>query len=108
MQDLQDFLEPVSPGRINNDDGYTDGQLARHMLIYENEFPDISGCSIVFVGVQETRGQSLLATACNAANSIRKQLYALHYWHTDIKMADLGNIKTGESLNDSYAAIKTV
>ncbi|MBK8710471.1 MAG: formimidoylglutamase [Niastella sp.] len=109
MHDLQDFLEPLSPARINNDDGYTDGQLARHLVIYENEFPDITDCSIVLVGIQEMRGQSLLSQpGPEAPNKIRNQLYALHYWHTDIKIADIGNIKTGETLSDSYAAIKTV
>ena len=44
----------------------------------------------------------------NAADAVRRQLYQLHYWHKDVTIADIGNIKTGASLADSYAAIKTV
>jgi len=32
----------------------------------------------------------------------------LFYWHTDISIADIGNIKTGSLYTDSYAALKTV
>lgn len=82
--------------------------MARHMKIYVDEIPDISGSDIVIAGAKETRGQNFLGTDSNAANAIRKQFYKLHYWHTDIKIADIGNIKTGENLADSYAAVRTV
>ena len=33
-----------------NDNGYTDGQLAKHIAIYETELPDITHADIVLVG----------------------------------------------------------
>ena len=108
MQDLPDFLTPVTIYELNNDQGYTDGQLAKHISIYEDEMPDLEGIDIIIVGVTETRGNGSLENSNDAANSIRKYLYQLHYWHTDVRIADIGNIKTGATLNDSYAAIKTV
>ncbi|MBS1495978.1 MAG: formimidoylglutamase [Bacteroidetes bacterium] len=108
MQDLTDFLEPVAVNELNNDEGYTDGQLAKHLLIFEEELPDLEKADIVIVGVTETRGNGRLDTTNEAANVTRKHFYQLHYWHTDIKIADIGNVKTGATLKDSYAAIKTV
>jgi formiminoglutamase len=108
MYDLHDFLTPIAVHELNNDNGYTDGQLAKHISIYENELPDITSADIVLVGVNETRGSGVFDNDINAADAIRKQLYQLHYWHTDVVIADIGNIKTGASLNDSYAAVKTV
>lgn len=108
MYDLHDFLTPIPVNELNDDNGYTDGQLARHMAIYEHEIPDISHADIVLVGVNETRGSGGFTNTTNAADAIRKQLYQLHYWHTDVHIADIGNVKTGASLNDSYAAVKTV
>ena len=35
MYDLHDFLEPVIVSHINGDDGYNDGQLAKHITVYE-------------------------------------------------------------------------
>lgn len=109
MYDLHDFLEPIAVHELNGDEGYNDGQLAKHIAIYETELPDITDCDIVFVGVTESRGSGIFDAALKTApDTIRKQLYQLHYWHTDISIADLGNIKTGASLSDSYAATKTV
>jgi formiminoglutamase len=109
MYDLHDFLEPVAVHELNGDEGYNDGQLAKHIAVYENELPDITNSDIVLIGVTEARGSGVFdAVLKTAPDIIRKQLYQLHYWHTDVSIADLGNIKTGASLSDSYAAIKTV
>ncbi len=108
MYDLHDFLSPVPIHELNDDNGYTDGQLAKHIALYDTELPDIANADIVLVGVNETRGSGITDNGENAANHIRKQLYQLHYWHTDVVIADIGDIKTGATLNDSYAAVKTV
>lgn len=108
MYDLHDFLMPIPVHELNDDNGYTDGQLAKHIAIYENEMPDITNADIVLVGVNETRGSGVFDNTINAADTIRRQLYQLHYWHTDVIIADIGNIKSGATLADSYAAVKTV
>ena len=108
MLDLIDFLHPVTMHELNDDNGFTDGQFAKHIDVYETEFPDLEEIDIVLVGSGEMRGSGIFIGESNAADLVRKQLYQLHYWHTDIKIADIGNVKTGASLNDSYAAIKTV
>jgi len=108
MQDLIDFLHPVDMHVLNDDHSYTDGQFAKHISIFESEIPDLTGIDIVLVGTGEMRGSGIFIGESNAADMIRRQLYLLNYWHTDVSIADIGNIKTGASLNDSYAAIKTV
>ncbi len=108
MYDLHDFLLPIDIHALNEDSGYNDGQLAKHVVGYDSELPDVSAADIVLIGIGETRGGGVFANGFEAANAIRRQLYLLHYWHFDVKVADFGNIKTGASLNDSYAAIKTV
>ena len=108
MYDLQDFLVPVDIHQLNEDDGYNDGQFARHITVYDSELHDINTADIILLGVSETRGGGNFSGDSEAANAIRRQLYKLYYWHVDISIFDLGNIKTGASLNDSYAAIKTV
>ena len=108
MQDLHDFIAPVNVSVISEDAEYTDGQFAKHIQIYETEIPDIADVDIVLVGIGERRGGGLSSSALHPADVIRKQFYAYHYWHTDIKIADWGNIKTGATLNDSNAALQTV
>ena len=108
MYDLHDFLTPIAVDIINGDNGYNDGQLAKHITLFEGQLPDITTADIVLVGVGETRGNGLRENTIYAPDCIRKELYQLNYWHKEISIADIGNIKTGASLADSYAAIKTV
>lgn len=108
MHDLHDFLEPVSLAEQNGDEGYNDGQLAKHLLIYEDQLPDITHADVVLVGIRESRGNGIAGMDEAAPDPIRRQFYKLNYWHTDVVIADLGNIRTGASMADSYAAVKTV
>jgi formiminoglutamase len=108
MYDLHDFLEPVVVDHVNGDNGYNDGQLAKHIVIYETELPDVTGADVVLLGIAESRGNGITTVPGHAPNAIRKQLYQLHYWHKDVNIVDLGNIKTGATLADSYAAVETV
>jgi arginase family enzyme len=108
MYDLHDFLEPVELDVVNDDNGYNDGQLAKHIAIYRTELPDITHADIVLVGVGESRGSGEFHSGAEGPDTIRKHLYRLHYWHYDVQIADIGNIKTGAVLKDSYAAVKTV
>jgi formiminoglutamase len=108
MYDLHDFLEPIRFDGSIVDTIYNDGQLAKHITAYYDELPDVTNVDIVLVGVGETRGGGIFNSGSYGPDIIRKQLYQLHYWHYDIKIADIGNIRGGATLNDSYAAVKTV
>lgn len=107
--DLTDFLEPVNRAALSNDQLYQDGQIGKIIQVYESEYPSLFETDIILVGCPEQRGNGKSNThAVSAADAVRQQLYQLYYWHPDLKLADIGNIKTGASLQDSYAAVKTV
>ncbi len=108
MQDLNDFLEPINLVELNGDTGYNDGQFAKNILLYQEEMPDIGDIDVVIIGVSENRGGGVFKTLTHGPNNVRKQLYQLYYWHSSISIADLGNIKAGATLSDTYAALKTV
>lgn len=108
MQDLQDFLSPINIAGINEDEGYNDGQIGKHIIINDGEIPNIDNADIVLLGVGESRGSGAFDDYNDAPDIIRKQFFRLHYWHKDVVMADIGNIKNGATLKDSYAAITTV
>jgi len=104
---LQDFLEPVQVSRHLMKKEFSEGQIGKHIDIYEDDFPDLYDKDIIIIGCGETRG-------CNnsygksSPDVIRQYFYELYYWHKDVKIADAGNIRTGAGLNDTYAALKTV
>jgi arginase family enzyme len=70
--------------------------------------PDLTGVDIVLVGCGETRGAGIPPVQATAPDWIRAEFYQLFYWHQDVRVADIGNIKKGASLKDTYAALKTV
>lgn len=108
LHNLQDFLEPVKLRGNTGKDGYKDGQIGKSIEVFEDAFPDFFEKDIILVGCGEMRGNGPGSPGKNAPNAIREQLYRLFYWHNDVTLADAGNIKSGASLNDTYAALKTV
>ena len=107
MNDLHDFLEPVNTAEINEDKDFNDSQMGNVLKINEGSMPDLKGIDIVLVGVNEYRGEAYLPDD-HSADEIRKQFYRLHYWHHNVQIADIGNIKAGATLKDTYHALKIV
>ncbi len=107
MTDLHEYLLPVNVAVLNNDGAYNDKQFAKCIKIYEKEIPDLDAVDIVMLGINEFRGEGIRASK-SAPDAVRSQFYKLHNWHEDVLIADIGNVKCGSSLSDSYAAIKIV
>lgn len=105
--DLTEYLIPLQTAAINGDTNYGEQQLGNAIKIFEEEMPDISEVEIIIVGMDEFRGEGKNVSR-SSADAIRKKLYELYYWHKEISIADIGNIKSGASLNDSFAAATIV
>lgn len=105
---IAEFLTPLNRYELSNDEGYKDRQLGKVLDIYEEEFPDLDEAQVVLLGCGEQRGSGMIGQESKAPEAIRRQFYQLFYWHTDIRMADIGNIRSGSSFSDTYAAMKMV
>jgi arginase family enzyme len=104
---ISDFLEPVDKHTLSEDMGYKERQIGKLIDVYEEELPNVDDADIVLVGCKEQRGDGSFAES-TAADAIRKEFYNLYYWHNDIKLVDIGTVRTGKNLSDTYAAVKTV
>src|SRR4051812_45696467 len=102
-----EFLDSISKSKISNDESYREGQLGTIIDIYEDEFPDILKADIILVGCNDQRGSGLPRPS-DSALEVRKEFYKLYYWHTDLNIADIGNVKTGKTITDTYAALKVI
>jgi formiminoglutamase len=105
---IVDFLDPVNLHEISGDDEYKDGHIGKQVSVYDESFPDLLQADIIFVGCKEERGARKAKNLHSSPDHIREQFYSMFYWHSDVRLADVGNIKTGASLADTYAALKTV
>ncbi len=107
LLNIIDFLNPVNRFHLSHDEGYRDRQIGKEIAVYEEELPDLDAADIILVGCGEQRGEN--GTGYSAGpDVIRNRFYELYYWHKDINIADLGNIKQGATLADTYAALRTV
>lgn len=105
---IKDFLQPLDLPVILGDDELNNAQLGYHIKSYTSSFPDLETADVVFLGITEERGTGNGVSNGAAPDLIRKNIYRLYNWHPDVQIADIGNINSGASLNDTYAAAKAV
>ena len=105
---ILDFLDPISLAELSDDVLYRDGQIGKIIDAYDEFLPDFSEADIIFIGCDESRGGNIATKSSGAPNAIRAAFYQMFSWHSDIKLADAGNIRAGAVLADTYAALRTV
>ncbi len=108
LDSILDFLEPVTKLELSGGSNYKNAQIGNDIFLYEKSFPDIENVDLILIGCNEMRGAGIKTDKHNAANDIRSELFSLYNWHTEIKIADVGNIRIGATLQDSYAALQAV
>jgi formiminoglutamase len=104
---ILDFLQPINRFVLSDDLGYHHNQLGNSIDVYENHFPSLDKVELIIVGCSEARGAGFHGDIASA-DAVRRELYNLYHWHKDVHIVDAGNIKPGATLQDSYAALKTV
>jgi formiminoglutamase len=106
---LQDFLQPVSRGYLNNDQEYDAYQIGGVIDIYESDHhPDLEAAELILLGVGEERGSHSGRTGTTGPDAIRREFYRLYNWHPEVRIADIGNLLSGATLADAYAALNAV
>ena len=103
------FLSPVSDSVLAHNELLAYQTIGKKLKIHsqQNGIPDIDDVQIAILGVLENRNDINYIGEEFNLNEIRKSLYALFpgNWHTVV--ADLGDINKGETVEDTYFALKT-
>lgn len=109
---LADFFSPLILSDFSSDEGFLNSQFGHVIRPYVDEFPVLddpeSRPQLALVGVEEDRGSIGNKGAAKAPNAVRKHLYELYQGDYNVSMVDLGNIKPGDRIEDTYAALKLV
>ncbi|OYT16698.1 MAG: arginase [Bacteroidetes bacterium 4572_77] len=74
----------------------------------ENFFPNLSGVDMAIIGVGEERAHYNNEGCGEGLNAIRNYFYDLYPGAYQPRIADLGNIKQGSEINDTYFALTAV
>lgn len=103
-----DFLEPVSQEILDYVGQLSSQHLGNKVVFHtQHDFPDISKVKIAIVGVLENRGVTTSSDEVNL-DHIRKELYSLFPGNWESSIADLGDVLSGNSLDDSYFALQSI
>lgn len=103
LGDLSIYFQTVQQQFAN-----TEGTLSEKIVAFQSDFPEIKKNSIVFFDCPEFRNSSF-EVANDSKDYFREYLYTMSFldkWTFDIY--DLGTIKPGQTVEDSYFALNTV
>lgn len=107
---MQEYFSPINISGLNGSNKYADTMYGKTMSIFSsaNEFPDLENIDIAIIGVEEDR-RALNNEGCGlAADFVRENLYRLFQGNYTSRIADLGNIRKGNTVDDSYFALTDV
>ncbi|WP_118193821.1 formimidoylglutamase [Albibacterium indicum] len=105
---LIDFFSPVNSEEILAETDLFRSQYGKILDIYDQEFPKLDDADIAIIGVMDDRRAFNNKGCAEAPDAFRKQFYKLHQGGYRTKIVDLGNIKRGHSVTDTYVALQTV
>lgn len=102
--DVSAFFQAVS-----TQSGFTsDSSLGNYIDVYRDLFPEWEEADIVLIGCNESRGSSEPVEMAASAASIRSCLHNLTYHGNDVRVADLGNLRSRDSREGTYEALAYV
>lgn len=105
--DLSLFLDPISNDihRLTIEEP----NFGQSIYTYFEQIPDLEGIHIALIGIVETRGCERNASGLGeAADAVRKKLYQLQRGTPGYRIVDLGNVRNGPELKDTYLRVREV
>ena len=104
-----DFLSPVDNEIIQYINGLSSQHLGSKVTFHtDKDFPDIDKIKIAIIGVLENRGAVHFTSEKVNLDAIRKELYGLYPGNWQSSIADLGDIVSGNSVDDTFFALQKV
>lgn len=105
-----EFLNPFDKEKYLGDIAYKANQLGNSVVFYEDEKIDLSEFDLAIIGIEENRGNTENKGVEDGQFNIRRELYNLYIPNTDkpLRLVDLGNMKMGDRLKDSYFGLASV
>jgi formiminoglutamase len=110
MMDISVYFEPIKVTDIDADGDIRPGKLGDIISYFsdENSFPSLDNIDIAILGVKEDRNSFNNQGSAMAPDQVRNYLYKHYQGSYKTRIADLGNIKKGFEIEDTYFAVRSV
>lgn len=105
--DISIYFEPVTESLFDEIPVSTHLHLGQTLIINRagNNFPDLTGVQIAIIGVLDDRSAINNEGCANGADQVRHFLYKLFPGAWTGTIVDLGNIRQGHTIADTYFAL---
>ncbi len=105
-----DFLSPVPDSVLAHNELLAPSVLGRKVKIHssQNGLPELEDVKMAIIGIPENRNDTNFIGEDFNFNEIRKALYQLFPGNWSYNVADLGDVKKGATVEDTYAALKDI
>jgi len=105
-----DFLTPVSKSVLAQKEVLPIGVLGKQINTYnkKGDFPEFTNVRFAIIGVKENRNDVDYIGEELSFNVFREAFYSLYPGNWSDTIIDLGDIERGETVKDTYFAVKSV
>lgn len=106
---IEEFFTPISKDLLSSsilNEGVFENSVLKY--VEGEEFPDLKGVNLVLFDVKESRGAVNNEGAAIGADTVRKELYKLYTGNWNVSIADLGSVRAGNMIKDTYFAVKEI
>lgn len=107
---LSDFFSPLDLEKLTPTNGFLTSQMGMKLSFYGDIFPELeeNAFDLAIFGVQDDRAAVNNSGCSLGPDYFREQFYRLNEGAFSSRIIDLGNIKAGASISDTYVAVKMV
>jgi arginase family enzyme len=108
--DLSLYFTPVGLAEYDAQVQANKNRIANLVSAFTEEahFPQLEGADLAIIGVPEDRGALENSGCANVPDRIRDYFYHLYTHWKELNLIDLGNIRQGNTIEDTYFAVKEV
>jgi formiminoglutamase len=104
--DLTIFFSPLEESLYSDITAHS--SFYKNIETYSDKMPDYKGAHIAMFGVGEARGAARNTGTTEAPDEIRKKLYRLKKGTGAYRIVDLGNLRLGHDLDETYVRVSEV
>ncbi|MEO1052140.1 MAG: formimidoylglutamase [Bacteroidota bacterium] len=104
--DLKIFFNPIDADEFSDINSLS--AFYKSISVYGEKMPDYQDVDIALIGLEENRGTDSDPGVQYAASEIRKKLFNLKKGYGTYKVIDLGNLRNGVTLEETYSRIREV
>jgi len=110
MSEISEFFKALDQDLIAKVASDNENQMVNLCRMHSNEngFPDLENIDIAIIGVNESRHAPGNSGSTKAPDEVRAAFYSLYTGAFTPRLADLGNIESGHTVNDTYFALSAV